>query len=91
VRATRPTLHALLGQQRAQPVTPLLQKNAGFDPIKDFAPVSMVAKSTMVLAVAVPACRATTVTVFSHGLPAKSAAAATPTTPARAHWLRSAT
>lgn len=40
-----------LGNNGPSAVTPLLQKNAGFDPIKDFAPVSMVAKSTMVLAV----------------------------------------
>ncbi|MGJ7509579.1 Bug family tripartite tricarboxylate transporter substrate binding protein [Variovorax sp. GT1P44] len=46
-----------LGNNGPSAVTPLLQKNAGFDPVKDFAPVSMVAKSTMVLAVgaAVPA------------------------------------
>jgi tripartite-type tricarboxylate transporter receptor subunit TctC len=41
-----------LGNNGPSAVTPLLQKNAGFDPLKDFAPVSMVAKSTMVLTVA---------------------------------------
>lgn len=40
-----------LGNNGPSAVTPLLQKNAGFDPVKDFAPVSMVAKSTMVLTV----------------------------------------
>ncbi|WP_218508257.1 tripartite tricarboxylate transporter substrate binding protein [Variovorax sp. dw_308] len=46
-----------LGNNGPSAVTPLLQKNAGFDPVKDFAPISMVARSTMVLAVssAVPA------------------------------------
>lgn len=40
-----------LGNNGPSAVTPLLQKNAGFDPIRDFAPVSMIAKATMVLAV----------------------------------------
>jgi len=40
-----------LGNNGPSAVTPLLQKNAGFDPLKDFAPISMVAKSTMVLTV----------------------------------------
>ncbi|MEZ2294989.1 Bug family tripartite tricarboxylate transporter substrate binding protein [Variovorax sp. RCC_210] len=40
-----------LGNNGPSAVTPLLQKNAGFDPVKDFVPISMVAKSTMVLAV----------------------------------------
>jgi tripartite-type tricarboxylate transporter receptor subunit TctC len=58
------TLHArpdgytlFLGNNGPSAVTPILQKNAGFDPVKDFAPVSLIAKATMVLTVsaAVPA------------------------------------
>lgn len=46
-----------LGNNGPSAVTPLLQKAAGFDPLKDFVPVSMIAKATMQLAVssAVPA------------------------------------
>lgn len=40
-----------LGNNGPSAVTPLIQKNAGFDPIKDFAPISMISKATMVLAV----------------------------------------
>lgn len=40
-----------LGNNGPSAVTPLLQKNATFDPVKDFEPISMVAKATMVLAV----------------------------------------
>lgn len=46
-----------LGNNGPSAVTPLLQKSASFDPLKDFEPVSLVAKATMVLTVsaAVPA------------------------------------
>lgn len=40
-----------IGNNGPSAVTPLLQKNAGFDPVKDFAPVGMIAKATMQLAV----------------------------------------
>ena len=40
-----------LGNNGPSAVTPLLQKSARFDPMKDFVPVGMIAKSTMVLAV----------------------------------------
>lgn len=40
-----------LGNNGPSAVTPLLMKNANFDPIKDFQPLSLVAKATMVLAV----------------------------------------
>jgi tripartite-type tricarboxylate transporter receptor subunit TctC len=40
-----------LGNNGPSAVTPLLQKNAGFDPMKDFLPVGMIAKATMQLAV----------------------------------------
>ncbi len=39
-----------LGNNGPSAVTPLLQKNAGFDPLKDFTPVAMIAKATMQLA-----------------------------------------
>lgn len=41
-----------LGNNGPSAVTPLLQKNAGFDPLKDFTPISLVSRATMVLAVA---------------------------------------
>jgi tripartite-type tricarboxylate transporter receptor subunit TctC len=46
-----------LGNNGPSAVTPLLQKSAAFDPIKDFTPVSLIAKATMVLTIseAVPA------------------------------------
>lgn len=46
-----------LGNNGPSAVTPILQKNAGFDPLKDFAPISLIAKATMVLTIsaAVPA------------------------------------
>lgn len=46
-----------LGNNGPSAVTPLLQKNAGFDPLKDFVPVSLIAKATMTLTIssAVPA------------------------------------
>jgi tripartite-type tricarboxylate transporter receptor subunit TctC len=46
-----------LGNNGPSAVTPLLQKNATFDPLKDFTPMCLVAKATMVLAIsdAVPA------------------------------------
>ncbi|NUZ04731.1 Bug family tripartite tricarboxylate transporter substrate binding protein [Piscinibacter koreensis] len=46
-----------LGNNGPSAVTPLLQKAASFDPLKDFVPVSMIAKATMQLVVssAVPA------------------------------------
>jgi tripartite-type tricarboxylate transporter receptor subunit TctC len=40
-----------LGNNGPSAVTPLLQKSASFDPIKDFEPISLVAKATMVLTV----------------------------------------
>jgi tripartite-type tricarboxylate transporter receptor subunit TctC len=40
-----------LGNNGPSAVTPLLMKNANFDPVKDFQPLSLVAKATMVLAV----------------------------------------
>lgn len=40
-----------LGNNGPSAVIPLLQKNAGFDPVKDFAPISLVSKATMVLTV----------------------------------------
>jgi tripartite-type tricarboxylate transporter receptor subunit TctC len=40
-----------LGNNGPSAVTSLLQKAAGFDPLKDFVPVSMIAKATMQLAV----------------------------------------
>lgn len=40
-----------IGNNGPSAVTPLLQKAAGFDPLKDFVPVSMIAKATMQLAV----------------------------------------
>jgi len=40
-----------LGNNGPSAVTPLLQKGANFDPVKDFAPVNMVAKATMQLVV----------------------------------------
>ena len=39
-----------LGNNGPSAVTPLLQKNSGFDPIKDFAPISSIAKAAMVVA-----------------------------------------
>ncbi|MDO8769300.1 MAG: tripartite tricarboxylate transporter substrate binding protein [Burkholderiaceae bacterium] len=39
-----------LGNNGPSAVTPLLQKTAGFDPIRDFAPISTVAKAAMVVA-----------------------------------------
>jgi tripartite-type tricarboxylate transporter receptor subunit TctC len=46
-----------LGNNGPSAVTPILQKNAGFDPLKDFEPISLIAKATMVLTVssAIPA------------------------------------
>jgi tripartite-type tricarboxylate transporter receptor subunit TctC len=46
-----------LGNNGPSAVTPILQRNAGFDPLKDFEPVSLIAKATMVLTIstAVPA------------------------------------
>jgi tripartite-type tricarboxylate transporter receptor subunit TctC len=46
-----------LGNNGPSAVTPILQKSATFDPLKDFEPVSLIAKATMVLTVsaAVPA------------------------------------
>lgn len=40
-----------LGNNGPSAVTPLLQKNAGFDPLKDFTPISMISRATMMLAV----------------------------------------
>jgi tripartite-type tricarboxylate transporter receptor subunit TctC len=40
-----------LGNNGPSAVTPLLQKGAAFDPVKDFQPLSLIAKATMVLAV----------------------------------------
>jgi tripartite-type tricarboxylate transporter receptor subunit TctC len=40
-----------LGNNGPSAVTPLLQKNAAFDPLKDFVPVSLIAKATMVLTI----------------------------------------
>jgi tripartite-type tricarboxylate transporter receptor subunit TctC len=40
-----------LGNNGPSAVTPLLQKNAAFDPVRDFEPVSLIAKATMVLAI----------------------------------------
>lgn len=39
-----------LGNNGPSAVTPLLQKGAGFDPVKDFAPISAIAVATMVVA-----------------------------------------
>jgi tripartite-type tricarboxylate transporter receptor subunit TctC len=46
-----------LGNNGPSAVTPLLQKNAAFDPVKDFVPVSLIAKATMTITIssAVPA------------------------------------
>jgi tripartite-type tricarboxylate transporter receptor subunit TctC len=46
-----------LGNNGPSAVTPILQRNAGFDPLKDFAPIALIAKATMVLTIsgAIPA------------------------------------
>jgi len=40
-----------LGNNGPSAVTPLLQKGATFDPVKDFVPISLIAKATMTLTV----------------------------------------
>lgn len=40
-----------LGNNGPSAVTPLLQKSAGFDPLKDFAAISAISKATMLVAV----------------------------------------
>ncbi len=60
-----------LGNNGPSAVTPLLQKNAGFDPLKDFEPVSLIAKATMVLAVSasVPAHDMKSFLAYAKGRP----------------------
>jgi tripartite-type tricarboxylate transporter receptor subunit TctC len=60
-----------LGNNGPSAVTPLLQKNAVFDPVKDFEPVSLIAKATMVLAVSskVPATDVRSFVAYAKGHP----------------------
>jgi tripartite-type tricarboxylate transporter receptor subunit TctC len=51
LRAAADGYTLFLGNNGPSAVTPLLQKSAGFDPVKDFQPLSLIAKATMVLAV----------------------------------------
>src|SRR5690606_13761567 len=62
-----------LGNNGPSAVTPLLQKNSAFDPIKDFEPVGMIAKATMVLAVsaAVPATDMKSLIAYASANPGK--------------------
>ena len=62
-----------LGNNGPSAVTPLLQKNSAFDPIKDFEPVGMIAKATMVLAVstAVPASDMKSLIAYASANPGK--------------------
>jgi len=62
-----------LGNNGPSAVTPLLQKNAAFDPVKDFEPVGMIAKATMVLAVsaAVPATDMKSLIAYASANPGK--------------------
>lgn len=62
-----------LGNNGPSAVTPLLQKSAGFDPAKDFAPISLIAKATMMLAVSaqVPAHDMASFIAYGRAHPAK--------------------
>jgi tripartite-type tricarboxylate transporter receptor subunit TctC len=62
-----------IGNNGPSAVTPLLQKNAGFDPVKDFAPVGMIAKATMQLAVSseVPATDMNSLIAYVRANPGK--------------------
>lgn len=62
-----------LGNNGPSAVTPLLQKNAAFDPVKDFEPVGMIAKATMVLTVsaAVPATDMKSLIAYASANPGK--------------------
>ena len=62
-----------LGNNGPSAVTPLLQKSAGFDPLKDFQPVGMIAKATMQLAVsaAVPATDMKSLIAYAKANPGK--------------------
>jgi tripartite-type tricarboxylate transporter receptor subunit TctC len=62
-----------LGNNGPSAVTPLLQKNAGFDPVKDFTPVGMIAKATMQLAVSseVPATDMKSLIAYARAHPGK--------------------
>jgi tripartite-type tricarboxylate transporter receptor subunit TctC len=62
-----------LGNNGPSAVTPLLQKNATFDPVKDFVPVAMIAKATMQLAVSseVPATDMASLIAYIRANPGK--------------------
>jgi tripartite-type tricarboxylate transporter receptor subunit TctC len=62
-----------IGNNGPSAVTPLLQKNAGFDPVKDFTPVGMIAKATMQLAVSsqVPATDMASFIAYARANPGK--------------------
>jgi len=62
-----------LGNNGPSAVTPLLQKNAGFDPARDFMPVGMIAKATMQLAVSaeVPATDMKSLIAYARAHPGK--------------------
>jgi tripartite-type tricarboxylate transporter receptor subunit TctC len=62
-----------LGNNGPSAVTPLLQKGATFDPVKDFVPVGMLAKATMELAVSaqVPATDMKSLIAYARANPGK--------------------
>lgn len=62
-----------LGNNGPSAVTPLLQKGASFDPVKDFVPVGMIAKATMELAVSaqVPATDMKSFIAYARANPGK--------------------
>jgi tripartite-type tricarboxylate transporter receptor subunit TctC len=73
VRAPADGYTLFLGNNGPSAVTPLLQKNAAFDPIKDFAPISLIAKATMTLTVSadVPATDMASFLVYARSHPGK--------------------
>lgn len=73
VRAPADGYTLFLGNNGPSAVTPLLQKNAGFDPAKDFAPISLIAKSTMTLTVSadVPATDMASFLAYARARPGK--------------------